>query len=55
MNNFVIYTQLEEIQRSLRDRANQHRKLPTALTDIDVYTIDEYQVCWNILPWRDWS
>ena len=51
----IIYTQLEEIQGSIRDRANKYRKMPAALSDVDVYTIDEYQVCHNIFQWHDWS
>ena len=38
------FWQLEEIKRSLEDRANAYRNVPKMLRDIDVYTVDEYQV-----------
>ena len=36
--------QLREIQGQLGDRAHKHKEMPTAILDIDVNTVDEFQV-----------
>ena len=40
----LTYVQLNVIKVSLKDKAGQYRKMPTDLLNIDVYTVDEYQV-----------
>ena len=46
--------QLEEIKTSLKVKGNTYRSMPRTLVDIDVYTVDEYQVRRGMLQ-PDWS
>ena len=40
----ALSLQLEEIKGHLEDKANERKEMPTAILDIDVYTVDEFQV-----------
>ena len=40
----LSHLQLDVIKGSLKDKAGQYRKMPTDLLNVDVYTVDEYQV-----------
>ena len=39
-----MFLKVDEIKSSLEDKANSRREMPKAVRDIDVYTVDEYQV-----------
>ena len=40
----LSHLQLDIIKDSLKDKAMEYREMPTDLLDVDVYTVDEYQV-----------
>ena len=40
----LSHLQLDVIKHSLEDKAMEYREMPTDLLDVDVYTVDEYQV-----------